>query len=505
MNSRRLDIPELIEALAGPPPSADAAGRTLLGQGDPAVRLMITAFTDAPTAIRRRIAYLLGKARTKGQHPNAQATLLRALSDSDWKVRRNAAISLGSSAVPSLAASLRAALERETDPTVRPSLMLAFGQLASAADLPWVATWRPSTKEEQRAADTVRARLGAQGERPPTVSSHLELSGDASPELWCRHGLSEVLAEEAQEAGLSALVLDQERVAVGGTPSLSTLLRVRTALFPVLTCDLDAAPEDPATAGRLFAACAVAREMSRLTDSERVTYRLTLTLPVRGFFRRRDWIAGFSEGATGLSNSATGYSWEILARPLGRRLMLGARPATVPDERFGYRRRDVPASLHPTLAAAAVRLLPTAPADIVVDPFCGSGTLLAERAKRGSYARLIGIDHLEQAVSAARENLVGVVRNVDLLRGDFSTAESFAAVTQVITNPPYGHRVGDHAQARRLHRALDDMAARILPPGGHLAVFRPVGFPAPSRLDVVRQLRIDAGGLQVVLWVSRQK
>ena len=88
---------------------------------------------------------------------------------------------------------------------------------------------------------------------------------------------------------------------------------------------------------------------------------------------------------------------------------MGCRPM-VKDDRFLYREADIPASLHPTLAAAAARCVPVDATDIVLDPFCGSGVLLAERALRGPYDRLIGGDIDLTALEAASQNLRGFNR-----------------------------------------------------------------------------------------------
>ena len=245
--------------------------------------------------------------------------------------------------------------------------------------------------------------------------------------------------------------------------------------------------------------------MRRLGNSETPFYRLTLSQGVPGFPRRRPWIDAFAGAATGLTNVPTGYGWEVVARPHPGGLLLGARPAAVPDLRFAYRERDVPASLHPTLAAAAAYLLPAAEGDLVVDPFCGSGTLLAERAQRGRYGRLVGIDHLASALSSARVNLARVAAGAEWVRGDFSELERLAPIDAILTNPPYGRRIGDRADARELHARLDRLAARALRPGGHLLVFRPVELPRPAGLSILDWLDVDAGGIAVSVWIATRR
>jgi SAM-dependent methyltransferase len=500
-----MEMERLIEALGQDRKTADAAGVALLDRGESVLPRLLAAWKEARPEVRRRLAFLLGKVAPRRPHPERQRALLEALTDPDRKVRRNAAVSLGRLGDDSLSSPLRQALSREADPAVRASLTLAIGRFATVSDLPWLKTLQPTSEEERRAARTVTARLSAEARGAPAADGALPIAAQAHPELWCRRGLASVVAAEARDRGLSVRPLSTDRVAVGGMPSFASLFTVRTALHPALVCDLPAPPGDPGQAGRLFARSAVADQMRRLSHGEVPTYRLTLSGPVAGFHRRRPWIDAFAAAAAGLENGATGYSWEVVARPHLRGLLLGARPATVSDPRFWYRERDIPAAIHPTLAAAAAHLLPAGDGDLVVDPFCGSGTLLAERALAGRYARLVGIDHLVSALSAAQVNLSRVAPGTELLRGDFSGLERFAPIDAILTNPPYGRRISDRASAGDLHARLDALATRVLRPGGYLVVFRPIELPRPASLRIVNRLEIDAGGLAVNLWVAQRR
>jgi tRNA (guanine6-N2)-methyltransferase len=174
-----------------------------------------------------------------------------------------------------------------------------------------------------------------------------------------------------------------------------------------------------------------------------------------------------------------------------------------PDSRFAYRKADVPASLHPTLAAAAVRFIPIVATDSILDPFCGSGTLLAERAMRGPYRKLIGVDIEEKALNAARLNLESLV-GVSLFQEDSSQLRLAQNVDVIISNPPYGQRVGSPTAAKRLHASLDVLASRVLRKDGIFVVFRPPHFTPPSGLKIDGVHRVDAGGIPIELIVARK-
>ncbi len=156
-----------------------------------------------------------------------------------------------------------------------------------------------------------------------------------------------------------------------------------------------------------------------------------------------------------------------------------------PLYRRGGDRWVAPTSLRETSAAAAALAADVMEADVVVDPFCGSATLLTEAGSilqdasvgmRRSFALeaspvwnagrfrhaqrsvatptstllppLVGIDVETQALEAARHNLevCGVARPVLLLADARTVAAQLAPITRtalrpaLISNPPYGHR-----------------------------------------------------------------
>lgn len=104
--------------------------------------------------------------------------------------------------------------------------------------------------------------------------------------------------------------------------------------------------------------------------------------------------------------------------------------------------------------------------DIVVDPTCGSGTILLDRAAFGTYQALKGGDLDEEAVRAATENLEGY-KNVAIQKWN-ATALPFAnnSVNAVISNLPFGRRVGDHEANVALYSPFVKEVYRILNDGG---------------------------------------
>ncbi len=164
--------------------------------------------------------------------------------------------------------------------------------------------------------------------------------------------------------------------------------------------------------------------------------------------------------------------------------------------RRGYRQESVAAPMQETLAAAIIRLSGWDGSRPLVDPFCGSGTLLCEALMRraripagylrerfgfellpefqpGDWARersrldgliepvgpglISGFDLDRTAVKAARTNLSSLPggREVAVGRSDFRDLEGLEN-TVIVGNPPYGLRMGDEASSADLLKEFGD-------------------------------------------------
>lgn len=69
-----------------------------------------------------------------------------------------------------------------------------------------------------------------------------------------------------------------------------------------------------------------------------------------------------------------------------------------------YKQEHVPQTLKPTIAYSMVMLSRPNPNDIFLDPMCGAGTILLERAASARYRYLIGGDISEEAIYATQRN-----------------------------------------------------------------------------------------------------
>lgn len=162
----------------------------------------------------------------------------------------------------------------------------------------------------------------------------------------------------------------------------------------------------------------------------------------------------------------------------------------------GYRALSNDAPMKETLAAAMVELARVRKDHIVVDPFCGSGTIVIEAARKAlnimpgvdrefafeAWSQIdpavieserqrargeerddaafmgYGYDIDDASLELARHNaeLGRVSDRIRFEKRDFRDyTDSFERVS-VITNPPYGERLLDIEQARELYRAMGE-------------------------------------------------
>lgn len=170
----------------------------------------------------------------------------------------------------------------------------------------------------------------------------------------------------------------------------------------------------------------------------------------------------------------------------------------------GYQPR---AALKANVAYALLRLAHLdAPPDAVLDPFCGSGTILLEAAELWPNTRCYGNDWEEEAVAGARSNAeqAGFGDRVTIREGDvWELADRFEDVTAnlIATNPPFGVRIASSMDFFPFYRRVLGQMHPVLDPEGRVVmlVLRQGPFNKALRekdLFIVHHVRtIEIGGL----------
>jgi tRNA (guanine6-N2)-methyltransferase len=141
-----------------------------------------------------------------------------------------------------------------------------------------------------------------------------------------------------------------------------------------------------------------------------------------------------------------------------------------------YKHEHLPASIRPTIAAVMVRLADLKPNQVVLDPMCGAGTLLAEaylstKGKRSAdgadwLMQVVGGDIEPGHVRAAQANL-RQFHLADLKKWDARELPlPDASVDRILCNPPFGKQLSTPEEIVPLYRESVREMDRVLRPGG---------------------------------------
>ena len=118
------------------------------------------------------------------------------------------------------------------------------------------------------------------------------------------------------------------------------------------------------------------------------------------------------------------------------------------------------------------------PPAVVLDPFCGSASLLREAGALWPGCRLLGSDAFPVPVGGARDNLaaLGLADRAEVRQGDATELAAVwpelvgGGVSVVVANPPYGRRLGARTDLYALYHGFLVSLAELVPPGGRVAV-----------------------------------
>jgi 23S rRNA G2445 N2-methylase RlmL len=407
---------------------------------------------------------------------------------------------------PSAPASLRRALAEALGKVgSAAALALLDGALASGGD---------ADPELRRVVDEARLKLRRTRERqsPGTILADRAPATATAVRVHCRHGLARMCAEEL--AALGARVADDATVSLTLEAKLSSLWMSRTMLrfgFPLPTVapghsktgkkSDKADPIDDEALGAAVVSALTSKEaeaiFARFTDGP-VRYRLewadaghrrALTFRVA---------AAVAARRPQLVNDPTASLWEavVVEKP---RVSVEIWPRGLADPRFVYRRAYVPASSHPTLAAALARVGGARADEVVWDPFVGAAAELVERSLLGPCAALYGTDADANALARARENLAAANVTAELTQADARTFRPPLPPTLIVTNPPLGRRVLDRHTTGALYREFLTHAVTVLAPRGRIVWISPrgdetVAYATELGLRATLRQRVDMGG-----------
>jgi len=529
-------VPRLIALLRDPRgPLRARASRALLRYPTEALPAVVAALAelsteaqaaDDATPFRRAAAHIVAEAAPSSDTPDAEAAALAlpALLDlshaADPRTRLYATRGLGRLATDIPRARER--LERLRDDERRDVAAAAREALGDGEVL-------DETRASIHAADAAASAETTADDDDAlagTAALPLELAAGQTYLLTVLDGLEDIAAAEVAEIkgarvtrrlnGVLLVRLDAPSAVLNGLRTVLDATLFASYLPPALgatgamgtTDDATTTPRfrDIRPVRQAFAAITAARPELPLTVYVHVPRRM----PQARARALRD-AAAADLARVGARLEATRASLTADVVLVSERPLLGIR---VLSDAPGHRplpEGGLPASLNATLAAAMVRLTAPTPDDIFLDPLCGAGTLLRERALAGPYARLIGGDRERRAITLARANLAGL-SDLTLRRWD-ATALPLpdASVDKAALNPPYGRRAGSHEGNTRLYPAVMGELARVVRPGGLVAWITTERRLTTALLREQNafaredEIPVETGGLRATIYLLRRR
>ena len=443
-------------------------------------------------ALIRAVGVVFSESAPVHQGKEVRAWLRLLLDDPAEKIRRYATNALPK-AGPGYEeeAGMLDLLQRTQNEREKKFLASALEKIGGVETLAVVRGIQPQTGQKASAAM-------ARAENPGTVrlDRQLEDIEGVRIHLRGRSGLEGVMRSEVEAQG-KFRVLEVREGLVAVEPKMAFLLSDVYALrcFGTAGFFLGTARTD-SLAGVMTSPLA-RKVLTAFTDGQS-RYRLDFVSKGHQRGAVRDLANRVYALCPEILNDPRGALWamDIYSKDNWERVEL--RPRWSPDPRFAYRLRDVPAASHPPLAACMAWL--GGRAEVVWDPFCGSGVELIECALRCGVKKVIGTDLSPDAIAIARANFeASGVASVDanFVCTDFrrhGSISGLGAVDLMITNPPLGMRV----PIRNLRELISDLlavAAGVLKPGGRLVFINPVRMENPHPLLTLQSRQtVDMSG-----------
>ncbi len=201
----------------------------------------------------------------------------------------------------------------------------------------------------------------------------------------------------------------------------------------------------------------------------------------------------------------------------------------------GYRTLVGDAPIKETLAAAMILLSVWKPSRMLIDPFCGSGTIPIEATMIGRNIapglkrefscsdwpqiesqiwqnaresaqqeidsecslQIIGTDHDPEALSLARYHArqAGVENDIHFQQKDFDELRSKHEFGCVICNPPYGERLDQRRRLEGLYQSFPGVLQR-LPTWSHFIITNMPGFEKTLQTEATRRRKLYNGRIE---------
>ena len=214
-----------------------------------------------------------------------------------------------------------------------------------------------------------------------------------------------------------------------------------------------------------------------------------------------------------LKNSPSSYEVEVRIVERNNLCSVFLKLYSFVDNRFDYRKNEIATSINPVTAAIVVKAIEKwlKPNPSVIDPFCGTGTMLIERAKLEKVQSLTGVDIYRTAISAAEVNSKLANINIELIAEDILEFSTNYLFDELITNMPFDNKSTTHNKYAELYSSFVNKIPTLVRPGGiafiytiEKQLFREV-LMDNEELELLQEIKIESGRLTPHVFVLKVK
>jgi len=179
-----------------------------------------------------------------------------------------------------------------------------------------------------------------------------------------------------------------------------------------------------------------------------------------------------------------------------------------------WRKEYVPAGINPSLAYILCMVADLREEDIVYDPFCGAGVIPITALKHFNVKRVICSDISGKAVEKSEINFKAACIDKSryrLFRSDIRDIRlNKRNVDKIVSNLPFGIRVGEHNDNKEIYLSLEKVAERVLRRKGFLVLLtqeKKLLREVFNKEDwnVKSVLRVNEGGLLPEVFVIKRR
>lgn len=180
--------------------------------------------------------------------------------------------------------------------------------------------------------------------------------------------------------------------------------------------------------------------------------------------------------------------------------------------RRDWRKHLVPAGINPTLAYVICKVADLKDADIIMDPFCGGGTIVITANLDFKVKKFLASDISSTAVEYTKRNILEAKITKDKYTLFINDVKRLRLqkdyLDKIITNMPFGIRAGKHDSNVSLYKTFINFSHSTLKKDGLLVAFTTektlIEENIGGKFELIDEIKIAQGGLYPSIFVLKK-